>query len=164
MKIGQDLILEMDREKVMMYSDLVEKGKLADGESGGHYQLLFCGNVAVKCPYDGNDSRRGYDAAMLMRESVVQEDLRIRVLNVPRFLGFYSGGDGRRPFIVMETRKISPAGKRLMSQYLEGMEKIRELGYNVNDTRFDTNHGVDENGKSIFYDFTEYVHEDWRLS
>lgn len=153
----------MDREEVMMYSDLVEGGKLVDGETGGHDQVLFCADIAIKCPYDGRENIRGGDAARLMRESVVQKDLEVNGLNAPEWLGLYSGGDGRRPLLIMRTRKIRPAGKRLMPQYIEGMERIRELGYKVGDTGFYANHGADENGKSIFYDFGGYIHEDWKL-
>lgn len=162
MKLKENLTLGMPEKELMMYSGLVENGRLVDGESGGHYQVLFCGDAAIKCPYDGCESEHDEHAVRLMRESVVQKDLEVNGLNVPEWLGYYSGGDGRRPIIVMKTIKISPAGKRLMSKYLEGMERIRELGYVVEDTRFNTNHGADKNGESILYDFGGYTHEDWK--
>ena len=165
MGIEYNLTLGMSREKLEMYSDLIEQGKLVDVATGGHYEVFFCGEVAIKCPYDREDGNYNEDAVRLLREATVQKDLECNGINVPSFLGYFSGNEWKRPLLLMETKIIKPAkGVRVMREYNEGMQKREDLGYRVNDTRFDTNHGMDKHGRSLFFDFTEDVHECWRLN
>ncbi len=166
MKLEKDLTLGMSRKEIMMYSDLVEDGKLVYGESGGNDSIWYCADVTLKGPYDDRENIRGEDAARLLRESVAQTDFEFNgKLNVPKWLGFYSGNEaeGRRPLILLRSRTIKPASNRLRPQYSKGMKRMREMGYDVQDTGFRANHGADEKGKSIFYDFGGHRHKDWRL-